>query len=130
MLATTFCVETMFLHHSRVHTIVPYELNEPERQTFYRKADIRGRRRSGIIIIIDRFYIALFSALEQTHFAHVACDSEGVTVSFYSALFIIHRSGVLAALLVPCETAAVSVHVLCKPYNYAPVYSVASFKAT
>ena len=62
-------METMFLHHSRVHTIVPDELNEPERQTFYRKADISGRRRSGIIIIIDRFYIALFSALEQTHFA-------------------------------------------------------------
>ena len=29
-----------------------------------------------IIIIIDRFYIALFSALWQTHYAHVACDSE------------------------------------------------------
>ena len=28
------------------------------------------------IIIIHRFYIALFSALEQTHCAHVACDSE------------------------------------------------------
>ena len=75
MLATTFCVETMFLYHNRVHTIVPDELNEPERQTFYRNADIHGRRRSGIIII-DRFYIALFPALEQTHCAHVACDSE------------------------------------------------------
>ena len=29
-----------------------------------------------IIIIIILFYIALFSALEQTHCAHVACDSE------------------------------------------------------
>ena len=28
-----------------------------------------------IIIIIDRFYIALFSALEQTHRAIVACNS-------------------------------------------------------
>ena len=26
--------------------------------------------------IIDRFYIALFSALQQTHRAHVTCDSE------------------------------------------------------
>ena len=26
--------------------------------------------------VVDRFYIALFSALEQTHCAHVACDSE------------------------------------------------------
>ena len=31
-------------------------------------------------IIIDRFPIALFSALEQIHRALVACDSEGVTV--------------------------------------------------
>ena len=29
-----------------------------------------------IIIIIHSFYIALFSAREQTHCAHVACDSE------------------------------------------------------
>ena len=29
-----------------------------------------------IIITVIRFYIALFSALEQTHCAHVACDSE------------------------------------------------------
>ena len=28
--------------------------------------------------IIDRFYTALFSALGQTHCAHVVCDSEGV----------------------------------------------------
>ena len=38
-----------------------------------------------IIHIIHSFYIALFSDLEQTHCAHVACDSELVTVSFYSA---------------------------------------------
>ena len=29
-----------------------------------------------IIIIVIIFYVALFSALEQTHCAHVACDSE------------------------------------------------------
>ena len=29
-----------------------------------------------IIIIIDRFYLALFSALEQTVCVHVTCDSE------------------------------------------------------
>ena len=28
------------------------------------------------IIIIDSFYVALFSALEQTHCAHIASDSE------------------------------------------------------
>ena len=40
------------------------------------------------IIIIHSFYIALFSALEQTHgCAHVACDSEWVTATFYSAYY-------------------------------------------
>ena len=29
----------------------------------------------------------------------------------------------------PRETAAVSAHVLCTPYNHAPVYSVTSFEA-
>ena len=33
-----------------------------------------------------RFDIALFSGLEQTHCAFVACDSERVTVAFYSEL--------------------------------------------
>ena len=36
----------------------------------------RPERGKIIIIIIHSFYIALFSALEQTHCAHVACDSE------------------------------------------------------
>ena len=31
---------------------------------------------AGIIIIIDQFYIALFSALKQTHCTHFVCDSE------------------------------------------------------
>ena len=31
------------------------------------------------------FYIMLFSTLEQTQCGLVACDSEGVTVAFYSA---------------------------------------------
>ena len=60
-----------------------------------------------------------------------------MTVSCYSAYFIIHESGLLsdsallvAAWLVPRETAAVSVQVLRTPFNYAPVYGVTSFKAT
>ena len=44
-----------------------------------------------IIIDIDRSYMALFSALEQTHCALVACDSEWVTVAF-------HPNGVSTAL--------------------------------
>ena len=40
-----------------------------------------------IIIIIHSFYLALFYALEQTQCADVACDSELVTVSLYSAYY-------------------------------------------
>ena len=40
-----------------------------------------------IIIIIHRFCIALFSAVEHTPYAHVACDSERVTAAFYSAYY-------------------------------------------
>ena len=90
-----------------------------------------------IIIIIHSFYIALFSALEQTQYSHVACDSEWVTVSFYTIACIInlHGSGVLVALCGCCMAgatwnAAVSVQVLCTPFNHAPRYSVTSFKAT
>ena len=43
-------------------------------------------------IHIDHFYIALFSALDQTHCTHATCDSELVIVSFlYSKLFNIHQ---------------------------------------
>ena len=54
----------------------------------------------------DCFYIALFSTLEW--------------LPFYSAFLNIHQSGVLTALawLVPHETAAISVQVLCTPCNH------------
>ena len=35
-------------------------------------------------LVVDRFNIALFSALEQSHCALVVCDSKQVTVAFYS----------------------------------------------
>ena len=54
---------------------------------------------SFIIIIIHSFYIALFSALEQTHCAHIACDSERVTVVYpFISRINIHGSGVMVAL--------------------------------
>ena len=43
------------------------------------------------IIIIDRFYIALFSALKQTHCARMWFYSEWIAL--YSAFLNIHRSG-------------------------------------
>ena len=62
----------------------------------------------------------------------------------YSALFDVYRCFsfscfhvavvvvvvVVATWLVPCETAAVSAHVLCTPYKDASDYGVTSFKAT
>ena len=62
-------------------------------------------------IIIDCFNFALFSALGQTHCAHVACDSEWVTASFYSA-FNIQRNGVLTALF-GCYMAAATWNCCC-----------------
>ena len=38
-----------------------------------------------VIVVVDRFYTALFSALEQTHCALVACNSKRVSAAFHSA---------------------------------------------
>ena len=51
------------------------------------------------LLLLIAFYISLFSALEQTHCALVACGSEGAT--FYSAFWL----------------STVSAHVLSAPYN-------------
>ena len=37
-----------------------------------------------ILIIMDRFYVVIFLALDQTHCAFVVCDSKE-SVAFYSA---------------------------------------------
>ena len=58
------------------------------------------------VAVVDHFYIALFFALEQTHCALVACDSESVTAAFYSAFFYIHPSGVLTVLSGCCMAGA------------------------
>ena len=64
------------------------------------------------------FYVALFSTLEQTNCALVACDSKRVT-RFLKIFFMAHfeyppewctDSTVVVTWLVPWETAAVSVH--------------------
>ena len=49
-------------------------------------------------------------------------------LAFYSAFRNSHQSGVLTALawLVPHETAAISVQVLCAPHNYAPCHFMQS----
>ena len=77
-------------------------------------------------LIDNRLYSAILHSLEQTH---CAC------MWFYMSIlaFIVHflnidRSGVLRALpwLVPHETAAISVQVLCTPNNHAPCHFMQS----
>ena len=70
---------------------------------------------------------------------HSCCMQIWMNVySLFSACFeYIHQSGVLTQLqhylvvmwLVLHETAAISAHILCTPYNHVPVYSVTLFKA-
>ena len=87
-----------------------------------------------IIIIIHSFYIALFSALEQTHCAHVACDSDWVTVSsfFFFFFFIariinIHGSGVLITLFACCMAGATR---NCCRLSASSVYTVQPWAGT
>ena len=87
-----------------------------------------------VIVVVDCSYLALFSALDQTHCALVVCGSKWVTIFFYSTFLNIHWHGVLAAIFCcymagACKTAAISAHSLCTPYNYASVYTVTSCNA-
>ena len=78
---------------------------------------------------VDRFYIVLFSAFEQTHCTRMwFCMSEWLFIVFFLFSFLIHQNGVLTVLvwLVPHETAAVSALVLCTPYNHAPCHFMQS----
>ena len=60
-----------------------------------------------MLSLVDRFYTALFSTLEQTLCSHEILQE---WIAFYSVFLTIHWNGVLTALawLVPHETAAVS----------------------
>ena len=79
-----------------------------------------------IIMMIHSFYIVLFSALEQAHRAHVACDSEWVTASLFIARIInIHGSGVLIA--VPRETAAGLLYISWEYYTSIIIMRVVLF---
>ena len=75
-------------------------------------------------------YIALFSALEQTHCTRMwFYMSDKIARFLFCFCFLnIHQSGVLTALawLLPHETAAVSAQILCTPYNRAPCHFMQS----
>ena len=61
----------------------------------------------------------------------VVCNSESVTVALLSVFWISTKKWLQHCLvviwLVPHESAAISVQVLCIPYNHAPVYSTIFF---
>ena len=48
-------------------------------------------------VVVDHFYVALFSAFEQTRSSFAACDSEWVTLAFYRA--VLNTSGLLTGLV-------------------------------
>ena len=81
------------------------------------------KKNDDVINIIHSFYVALFFSLEQTHCAHVACDSEWVTVSFFfvARIIHIHGNGVLVALCGCCMAGAtmhqVTVSLHSKPHR-------------
>ena len=54
-----------------------------------------------VVVVVGRFCIALFSALEHAHCALVASDSKGVT-SFSSRGLDLYPSGVLTARMGCC----------------------------
>ena len=94
------------------------------------------------VVVVGRFYTAVFSAVERTHCTLVACDSERVTVLFFYVFFL---NIFLARFEYPpkrCTYSGVwllhsrchvkllpSRRVLCTPYNRAPCH-ITSCKAT
>ena len=71
-------------------------------------------------------YLVLFSSLLSRL---IVLAGGSTCVASFTVLYLnIHRSGVLTALawLVPHETTAVSVQVLCTPYNHAPCHFMQS----
>ena len=82
--------------------------------------------------------MALFSVSKQTFCALLICNSASVTLALHSTFFNIPWKGALtlwqcclaATWLVAAKTAPVLAHIMCTPYNHAPVYSVTLFKAT
>ena len=88
-----------------------------------------------MMIVIHSFYIALFSALKQTHCAHWHVILNEWLYPYIARIINIPGSGVLVALCGCCIAgfmwnAAVSAQVLCTPFSHAPGYSVISLKAT
>ena len=82
-------------------------------------------------MIDDRLYSAILRSLKQTHCARMwfyMSDKLFIARFFFFFFFNTQRNGVFTALawLVPHETAAVSAHVLCTPYNHVPCHFMQS----
>ena len=79
-----------------------------------------------VVVVVDCFYVALFSTLEQTHCAHMwFCMSEWLFIArFWISTQVVYFT--VLAWQVPHETAAISAQVLCTPYNHAPCHFMQS----
>ena len=77
-------------------------------------------------LIDDHLYSAILHSPERTHCARMWFHMSDWL--FIACCLNIHWNGVLTVLarLVPHETAAVSAHVLCTPYNHAPSHFMQS----
>ena len=85
--------------------------------------------------IVDRFYscsTSLCSRADSLGSCQITSEWLSLfTVHFWTAIKAVYSQRCLVVTwLVPRETAAISVRILCTPYSHAPVYSVMSFKAT
>ena len=87
--------------------MISYTLTQTQ-STGLRHPSFGGRCRKAMfgIIIIHSFYIALFSALEQTHCAHVDVILNEWLQPFIARIFYIHGNGVLIALFGCCMAGA------------------------
>ena len=97
-----------------------------ESARFWHSLDNSGikhiQNREIIFIIIDCFYIALISAQQQAHCAHNLCDSEWVTVSFYSAFFNSTKAVYWEHTLFDCSMAGARLN--CSHLHAPFVYSI------
>ena len=123
------------LNHTHRHKIpVDVDVNKEVLLACYGTLQLQHNIKQIQSYIIHHFYMALLSALKQTHCTHGTCDSEWATVSFLKCVnlkkksieVVYRRCYVVVAWLILCEIAAFLAQVLCTPFNHAPIYSTTS----
>ena len=97
---------------------------------FFRRSvstSMRERACVCVCVVVDRFYIVPFSALEQTHRTCVERDSTWLTVAFYSVFWtaikmVYLQRCLIVTWLVPRKTVAITARfvypILCAPWHF------------